>query len=89
MPTGVEEVTSDVRLAGWPFSYNVAFVNILDAKSESLYEPPNSFELYRVQWLAASADALIASLAVLTVFFMIRRYARKTRSADSKSPIVH
>ena len=59
---GAQEVTSTVRLAGWPLAYNVAF-------------PSESFGWRNVHWLPLLANCLIATATSVTVFLLLRYVA--------------
>lgn len=65
-PTGgTTEVTSAVRLAGWPLSYNVAF-------------PSESFGWRNVHWFPLLANCLIATATSVTVFLLLRYVANSS-----------
>ena len=88
----VANVTSQVRLAGWPFGYNVAFVDILDENSEPLYPLDNSFEFRSTNWLALLADALIATILGFIAYYAMNfircRTSAPVENGDS-TPSLH
>jgi hypothetical protein len=61
-PSVVEEVTSEVRLVGWPFSYNVAF-------------PSESFGTRNMHWEGVLLDFVTATTIGLVVYWLLRRMA--------------
>lgn len=58
-PGVVTEVESEVRLAGWPLSYNAAF-------------PSETFGLRNMHWLPFVADCVLASIAACTAYCLVR-----------------
>ncbi|TWU43612.1 hypothetical protein Poly51_62670 [Rubripirellula tenax] len=73
-------VTSDLRLTGWPFAYNVAFINAHDKNGKSLLSTSNAFTHQHIHWHFLLADIIIATIAASLVYLAFH----PMRSAISK-----